>query len=505
MQEMLDAYREVQKSYFALASACEKLQTRAELSYPQANGKKVWSLLKEVQTQFMASMDGSRASDAVVYFAEDPSEPNARMMCRKLTAGILDFNKLFVRECMAERSDSWEEIRQHYSNSRNGTREDLYTDLKEVYDNVEDLLTHMNDMAVQMQKYQDFVTCENLRSLDADLTYWAQVAGQWFNYVCTNIATDSSTPPARSGPAAPTAPRSTGAAQRGTADPAPSMAQEPWQRATPPAGSAASGRPPMVPTVKKARSVPKKRESPFARRFSRGSKTLTHEHAEEIANAIRYNAMTVQLLVRRIRKDLTGRQGPLGELYEYTTSKEYRSAYAGIESLQGQLRDQLNAVEDLVDVFKGLGNIVREGRNSATVEAVSKSAKELNMQLVRIGNMVDVEIANAASLKKAIIEQKLQPPSTMDQWWTIRNDFTELERLSQSTGKKCRNVVTRINKIVRDEDFKHKHLSFQGIQRITGWKVAQAAIEMTCMTTIDQYLIEAESLVATLKRRTASL
>lgn len=528
MQECIDAYRKIQELYDrTLTDMCEQVQLRADYVYtkPDRNGVvhgvTVWkTLLGDIQTLYKDTMARNETAMAVAAFQSAPGVPTATVVSHRLTESLIEFTRLFVKERVAEKSEAWEKVRSYYANPAHGEPDALYADLKDVYDRVDLMLAPLKEIVLLMQQWKDLLPNALLNTCEAELDYWYQVVGQWFNYVCNSITQASPSPapvPAATGAGtgagtaattARAAARTAATAERQPSEVLTAGSADAWHSPTAATGPALR-RPPMMPVVKKARSRSKKsalgrrfREtSALGRLFPERSRTLADDHAEEIANAVKYNAMLVQLLLRRIRRDLTDPEGSLSGLHAYAVKKKrFEPAYIPVIGLQGRLRTQLDTAEELLDAYRRLGPVIHKGRNSTTLQYVADAAADLNIQLVTIARLIDGDIAKAASLHPAITQQGQQgPPATMEAWYELRAEFDALSEHSHRTGAKCRNIVNRINKVVADEDFRHKYLSYQSVERVTGWQVRQDPINPACLTTIETALIQAQKRVRRLK------
>ncbi|MGP3690544.1 hypothetical protein ACTVZO_38615 [Streptomyces sp. IBSNAI002] len=493
MQGLIDAYLKISDIYdHKLLDACNELDRLSKIPFGQSGP--LWlPLLGEVRADHKATLANPLSAGAVWAFQEAPTPDLAQNLCEQLTLSMIDFSKWFTQEHLAEPEAPWEAVRDYYGNPANGDTTSRYNSLKAVYDAVDKLLTAMKEIVVLMLDWRDFARCELLTSLEVHVAFGAQSVGRQFNAACSKITQGA--PAVRTAPSTGITTPVQGQAQHGASGTGTAAQQDASAALAP-----APHRPPMVPVIRKARSLT--RRSALERLLGGAPKILEKDHAEEIANAIEYNTMTVRLLLMRIHMDLVDPRGSVVQLLdESTKTSVLKPSYAPrVTDLQTRLREDLKAAHDLLDAFRAFGNVIGNGRNFATLRAVGEAAEDVNRRLRAMGELIDTDFAGATSLSPVQDALRLQAtPAGLPQWRDLSKEFDQFYSRSQVTGKKCRNIVNRINQVIADKGFSRKGLAFQSIKRITLYEVEQPLLRVQCMTTVDTALIEGRKQLNKLK------
>ncbi|MCX4781787.1 hypothetical protein [Streptomyces sp. NBC_01264] len=504
MQGCIDAYRTIQETYYTeLLGAQVMLDFRSQQQYEQINDALWRPLLQDVRTLYDETLANDATQMAVRAFAATLSMQDAQALCTALTTSLLEFDQRFVLECLAKRTPEWNAIEEYYGNPGNGSAEARYADLKSVYDEVDSLLSAVKRIVVLMLDWTYAAPCEHLSSLEAHLAYTTQLVGMRFNKAANRITQPA--PVARTTPAATSAPPAQARTQHTAGGPTAAGQED----TAPSASQPAPRRGPMapVPVIKKARKLPPK--PMFGSRWGGTPKILKKDHAEDIANAIKYNSIAVKLLLMRIHRDLIDPRGAVEKLLtDVNASSDFKNVgVADIGTLRLQLREDLTIAHEHLDEFKFLDPIIRGGvRNRATLKEVGKAAEGLNRQLRTIGMKIampsgqtsgkptEKSFADAVSLRLVTEQMGFLAIAKMDDWYKLRNDVSLLQTSSRNAGKKCRKILGRINQIIQDEDFTRSGMSFQSVEGVTTWSVQQSALHED-MTVVDTYLIQANKTV----------
>ncbi|MFI8106613.1 hypothetical protein [Streptomyces sp. NPDC086023] len=516
VEAYVEDYRYVVRLHEASEQAFHDALHFARIMYP-GSGTSPWKgLFDGASDIYYTHLADDRLKTAVTAFSGAPDSQNSQALCRAMEFALRQFTKEFTENHLAKRTEYWQAVRDYYASNPGMTPAGRCDDLKKVHEAVARFLEQLNTIAQLMERSRrDLFTgfCDvDLPGLTAEMSYWSDYIGQWFNHVWSWIPVEGS--PAAQGTSAHQQTATTTASPQATAAAGPAAPQQqpaasaPSRQHSPSAlGAVTAPSRPVVPKVEKA-PTRKSAERGMGRRirilgrlFSRETDSLGPD-AERIANALKYNRMTMLLLLRRIRKDMIGVGSAVEEFHKIVGASVPWAKDAYPARVDAMLQQQLNAAEDAVEALKECEEMIRDGGNSGALVHAADAAEECNIALRAIGKHLDKAIVDAVSPRFALrlLDQNKQEILATSHPRAVQDDLRTISALAQKAGRRVHRIVERINQIVTDKDFTRKHLAFQGVERITGYAVRQESISPQCMNMIEDDIRRANRKARTLTR-----
>ncbi|WP_405497584.1 hypothetical protein [Streptomyces sp. NBC_00096] len=509
MEMVKDAYRQVTTDLEQFDKLFLDVASLAYAPYYESQGSPWAGLLVDSHQIYTKHRMTIELTNAIGSFTQVQGQTQAKNLCVEVTKFLKGFTKEFTENCICEREDAWKKIGQYYANSENGTSTALREDLTKAYEAFQKMLESMASIARSMEYWKDFIRCDDLPELGAEMAYWQQYAGQWFSYAWSHIPVDEAPPPTPrgggggQGRVADVEVRGAGIKPAGnqqahTASQGQGQGQGQPAGSTPPATQAASSsfspgatnRPrPLIPAFQPARSrKPKRRDNsiPVIGRllFTRESTKLKDADAAAIADAIKFNVIIMRLLMRRMRKEILSDRGCLGTFQNHIEQKDWtKSEYLGLENQRSEFTRLLNVAESEIDEFKRYEEIIRSDKNTGALQPTSDAANKCYATLQELAKYINEHISKSISPMPAsrLIRRDKNRLLTGPGGWELIKDLEEISKQSRIANIKCEKLVERTNKIITDNDFEHKYMPYQGILRITGYPAAAEAITPKCI------------------------